>query len=139
MISTNKFALAVILMGASALSAAANLTIAVDGVQSADGQVLVALYNSAGTFLGKPMRAVAVPAAVGKVKLEVKDLPEGDYAFALYHDANGNQTLDKNMIGMPSEDYAFSNDAMGRRGPPTFEAARFRVPAAGATVAINLR
>jgi uncharacterized protein (DUF2141 family) len=122
-----------------ASAAAADLTITVDDVASADGQLMVALYNSADTFRGKPYRALSAPASAGTVKLEVKDLPAGDYAFALYHDANRNGKLDMNALGMPAEDYAFSNNAMGKRGAPSYEDARFQVPAAGAAASVSLR
>jgi uncharacterized protein (DUF2141 family) len=125
--------------GASAGAGAADLTITVEGVASADGQVLVALYNSAETFRGKPYLARMAPASAGAVKLEVKQLPAGDYAFAVYHDANGNGKLDLNAVGMPVEDYAFSNNAMGNRGAPSYEDARFWVPAGGAAASVNLR
>lgn len=118
---------------------AADLTITVDGVASADGRVMVALYNSADTFRGKPYRALVAPASAGAVTLEVKDLPAGDYAFAAYHDANHNGKLDLNAVGMPVEDYAFSNNAMGKRGPASYDDARFQVPAGGAAASVNLR
>jgi uncharacterized protein (DUF2141 family) len=125
--------------GASASAGAADLTITVEGVASADGRLMLALYNSAETFRGKPFLARMAPAAAGAVKLEVGELPAGDYAFAVYHDANGNGKLDLNAVGMPVEDYAFSNNAMGNRGAPAFEDARFKVPAGGAAVSVNLR
>jgi len=117
---------------------AADLTIDVEGVASADGQVRVAVFNSADTFPVKPMRALAAPAHEGKVRLVVADLPAGDYAFAVYHDANGNGKLDRNTVGMPTEDYAFSNNAMGKRGAPGFDDARVVLPAGGASVGVNL-
>lgn len=120
-------------------ASAADLTITVEGVASADGQVLVALYNSAETFRGKPYRARMAPASAGAVTLEVKELPAGDYAFAVYHDANRNGKLDLNAVGMPVEDYAFSNNAMGNRAAPAYDDARFQVPAGGAAVSVNLR
>ncbi|UUZ49269.1 DUF2141 domain-containing protein [Massilia sp. B-10] len=58
-----------------------------------------------------------------------KDLPEGEYAFAVYHDANANGQMDKNLLGIPTEDYAFNNNAVGKMGPPKFEAAKFALPA----------
>ncbi|SEN79534.1 Uncharacterized conserved protein, DUF2141 family [Duganella sp. CF517] len=126
-------------ISAAAGAGAADLTITVEGVASADGRVMVALYNSAGTFRGKPYLARMTPASAGAVTLELKELPAGDYAFAVYHDANGNGKLDLNALGMPVEDYAFSNNAMGNRGAPAYEDARFQVPAGGAAVNVNLR
>lgn len=123
----------------SASASAGDLTITVEGVSSADGRLMVALYNSAETFRGKPYRARMAAASAGAVTLQVKDMPAGDYAFAVYHDANGNGKLDLNAVGMPVEDYAFSNNAMGNRSAPAYEDARFQVPPGGAAVSVNLR
>lgn len=125
--------------GAIVPAAAADLSITVTGVSSAEGRVMLALFNSADTFQKAPLRAAEAPARAGTVTLEIKDLPPGAYAFALYHDANGNGKLDTNVVGMPVEDYAFSNNAMGKRGAPSYEQARFEMPAAGAAVSVTLR
>lgn len=123
---------------AAAPSQAADLKIAVTGVASADGQVLVALYNSAESFQKQPFRTAGARAVAGAITIEIKDLPPGDYAYALFHDANGNGKMDRNVVGIPTEDYAFSNNAMGKRGAPDYEAARFTLPAAGAATSVNL-
>ena len=123
----------------AAPSFAADLTINIDGVANAEGQVMVAIFNSADTFLAKPVRAVATPAHEGTVQLQVDGLPAGDYAFAVYHDANGNGKLYRNAVGMPTEDYAFSNNAFGKRGAPSFQEARIVLPAGGASASVNLR
>jgi uncharacterized protein (DUF2141 family) len=126
------------LLFAAAPSFAANLTINIDGVANAEGQVMVAIFNSADSFLAKPVRSAAAPAHKGTVQLQLTDLPAGDYAFAVYHDANGNGQLDRNSVGMPTEDYAFSNNAFGKRGAPSFQEARIALPAQGATASVNL-
>lgn len=128
-----------VLLAAALPAGAAELTIAIQEVATAEGQIMVALYDNAASFPGKPLRALSVPAAAGAMQVRIKDLPAGDYAFAIYHDANGNGKLDRNPLGMPSEDYAFSNNAAGKRGPPEFALARFSLPAGGATSAVNLR
>ena len=40
------------------------------------------------------------------------------------HDLNGNGRIDFNLIGIPTEAYAFSNN-VGRFGAPKFEEASF--------------
>jgi len=124
---------------ASAPSGAADLTIKVEGVASADGQVLVALFDSAATFRRKPARAVAAPAAAGTMTIAIRDLAPGDYAFVLYHDSNANNTLDMNPVGIPVEDFVFSNNAMGQGSAPGCDAARFALPAAGLLATVHLR
>jgi uncharacterized protein (DUF2141 family) len=57
----------------------------------------------------------------------VKGLPPGSYALAAYHDRNNNGKLDSNRLGMPLEPYAFSNNARGILGPPSFGDARFQI------------
>lgn len=118
---------------------AADLTIHVDDVKAAGGRIEVAVYNSAGAFLKTSAGAAGVAAVRDANTVVVKDLPAGEYAFAVFHDVNSNGKLDKNLFGIPTEEYAFSNNALGKMGPPSFEQARFTLPAAGAAVRVSLR
>ena len=53
------------------------------------------------------------------------DLPEGVYAIGIFVDVNRNNKMDRNFIGLPKEQYGFSNDARGNFGPPSFVDASF--------------
>lgn len=132
-----------ILCAASSLcinhASAADLTIHVDDLKAAGGNLMVAVYNSEGNFLKGPVKAGGAPAAASDNKIVFKDLPEGEYAFAVYHDVNANGKMDKNVLGIPTEDYAFSNNAMGKMGPPSYAAAKFALPADGATLRVSLK
>jgi len=55
------------------------------------------------------------------------DVPKGEYAVSVYHDENSNGVMDKNMFGIPSEDYASSNNAKGVMGPPKYADAKFKI------------
>lgn len=118
---------------------AADLTIHVDDVKAAGGKIEVALYNSAGAFMTKAIASGRAAASKAANTVVLKDLPAGEYAFVVFHDANSNDKLDKNLLGIPTEDYAFSNNALGKMGPPSFDQARFTLPAAGATMRVSLR
>jgi uncharacterized protein (DUF2141 family) len=124
---------------AAGQAGAADLTIHVDELKAAGGKIEVALYNSAGAFLKTAVGTGSIAAAKAANTVVLKDLPAGEYAFAVFHDANSNDKLDKNMLGLPTEDYAFSNNALGKMGPPSFEQARFTLSAAGATMRVSLR
>ncbi len=124
---------------ASSLAGAADLTIQVDDVKAATGTIMVAVFNSEGTFLRAPAKGGGAPAAPNGTTVVIKDLPEGDYAFAVYHDANANGKMDKNLLGIPTEDYAFSNNALGKMGPPSYASAKFTLPAAGASVRVSVK
>ncbi len=132
-------AFALILCTSSAALHAADLTIQIEDVKSATGTLMVALYNSPETFLKKPLTGVAVKAKQDSNTVVIKDLPAGEYAFAVYHDVNQNAKMDTNVLGIPTEDYGFSNNALGKMGPPSFVAAKFAVPESGMTTSLSLR
>jgi uncharacterized protein (DUF2141 family) len=103
-----------LLLGATALASAANLTVTVKDVRNTTGTVLVAAYDQSG-FL-KPELAKAkqkAGAKAGEVKFVFQSVPAGKYAVAAFHDENGNGKLDTNSLGVPTEGFGFSNDAQG--------------------------
>ena len=133
---------------AAAAAAAALLLIAAPALaQSADnkvvltfetgartGMVMVALYDTARAFNGEgpnadANRAVARTAisASGRVVATFDNLPAGDYAVKAFHDVNGDGQMNTNPFGMPTEPYAFSNNAVGNMGPARWDRAHFAV------------
>ena len=94
---------------------------------AATGSVMVALFGSEAAYNGgAPVASAAIPAS-GAVVARFENLPAGDYAMRAFHDANGNGQMDTNPFGMPTEPYAFSNNARGNMGPASWERARFTV------------
>jgi uncharacterized protein (DUF2141 family) len=65
----------------------------------------------------------AVPAQDGIVVLIFEEVPAGEFVVAVLHDADENQELSFNLLGMPREDYGFSRDARAMFGPPEFKKA----------------
>jgi uncharacterized protein (DUF2141 family) len=121
---------------------AADLDLTVAEARSAEGRVMVALFNDAEGF-GKMLEAKRVAAAIlpidgSAARLVIGGLAPGRYAVSVVHDQNGNGKLDTNLLGLPTEGYGFSRDARGTMGPPSFEAAAFDLPAAGAKHTIKL-
>lgn len=126
---------ALLAMGAAQ---AGDLTVTIQGLQrgSAQGASLhVALFSASGFLQKALVEQVAAPAAE---QLVFRDLPAGRYAATAYLDLNGNQTLDRNLFGAPLEPTAISNDAVGRMGPPSFDAAAFEVGAAASAITLRL-
>lgn len=124
---------------AAGAARAGDLTIRVEEVKTVQGKIMAALYDSADGFLKRTVKAAAAPAAMGATTIVMEDVPAGEYAIALFHDANGNGAMDRNAMGLPVEDFAFSNNAMGNMGPPAFADTKFAVPHAGAAITVSLR
>ena len=110
--------------------------------QKKAGTLMLAIYNNAEAFEGSVVKEKRSEVGVFKgleLYLEPMDstqlnteIPDGEYAIAFFIDANGNKKLDKNFLGIPKEQFGFSNNAMGTLSAPSFEQAKFRV--AGNTV-----
>jgi len=131
---------AALALGFAATSAlAADLTIEIAGVADAKGSVYVALYDKSDTWMKKAFKTSGAEAAKGSTIVVFKDLPEGDYAFSVFHDENGDKKMARNAMGMPTEPWGFSKDAMGMFGPPSFDEAKVSVPAEGARAVVNLK
>ena len=106
-----------------ALSAQYRLEVEALGVESSEGSILVAAYTEASGFLKMEQvyQTAGSRATQGMTRVVFEDLPEGDYALAVFHDENGNDELDTNWIGIPKEPFGFSNARMKTFGPPKFE------------------
>jgi len=98
------------------------LKITVLGVDNGQGKVRVATYRTPGYF-NQPDYADE------KAVLNIKDnqasweiaVPAGyPVAISAFHDQNSNGVLDRNLIGIPIEEYGFSRGARSQTGPPPF-------------------
>ena len=104
-----------------------SLEVKVSGFKNNDGKVKVGLYNSEFSFLKTVYKSLASDIKNETATVTFTDLPKGEYAVSVYHDENGNGAMDKNMFGIPSEDYAASNNAKGVMGPPKYADAKFTI------------
>ncbi len=97
----------------------------VTGIKSTIGFIQIAVFKS-DTDFDKDIFSyvIAVPAS-SEVQVSIPNLEVGRYAIAVYHDENKNQKLDKNFVGIPKEGYGFSNNAVGKLGPPKFSETSF--------------
>jgi uncharacterized protein (DUF2141 family) len=110
---------------------AQSITVVVENVAVAEGKLMLQIMQGESEFAGTrdPIAAVMARAQAGEMRFSLGALPAGDYAVRVMHDRNGNEELDTNFVGMPTEPWAFSNNATGRFGPPTWEDVRFSLQA----------
>lgn len=120
-------------------ASAADLRVAVSDGPAVPATLYVALFDSAEALTAdKAVAAQTLPMRDGKAQLVFVGLPPGRYALKSFADENGNGKLDANLVGVPIERYGFSNDARGRMGPPTFDAAAVLLEAADSSIALRL-
>ncbi|MEO0981600.1 MAG: DUF2141 domain-containing protein [Pseudomonadota bacterium] len=64
---------------------------------------------------------------------------DGPFGVAIYHDQNGNRTMDRNFIGIPREPFGLSNNPRLRLARPKFEDSRFDLPDDGVDLEVELQ
>lgn len=97
-------------------------------VKKNSGKIALMLVNSEANYKSrKPIKAAKSTVVNNQVSVMFYSIPKGDYAVMAYHDVNDNGKLDTNFLGIPSEPFAFSNNAKGFMGAPKFEKAKFEV------------
>lgn len=104
------------------------LTVHGSGLKHARGKVIAKLFRRDDDVpKGTAYRQLSAVPSSGGARLQFRDVPYGAYALFLFHDENGNGTLDHDFIGFPIEPLGFS---AGFRpslftGLPDFEDLRF--------------
>jgi uncharacterized protein (DUF2141 family) len=122
------------------LHAQGKLEVTVNNIKEQIGTIRVGLFNSEEKFLKEVVEGKIVKATGSEVTVSFENLKSGTYAVSVIHDQNENGELDMNMIGIPSEGFAFGNNAMGMFGPPSFNDAKvIIIDKAVAKQSINLK
>ncbi len=112
--------------GVCGTAGAETLTIVIEDIREASGTIQVRVHAGKAQFDGEgSMAQFMEPAVAGSITLVAEDLPPGEYAIRVMHDVNGNDALDANFVGAPTEPFAFSNNARAMFGPAVWEDARF--------------
>ena len=106
------------------------LEIKMEGLVPEKGTIRIGLYNSAAAFADEANPNHAQVVTVGKNATQIikfEGLSEGKYLVAAYQDVNGNKKIDKNILGIPTEAYAFSNNVFPKWKSPTFDEAAIKL------------
>jgi uncharacterized protein (DUF2141 family) len=128
----------------SSKSHAADLIVIVSNVQQDVGAIQVGLFfNNPVDFPKSITQGITAPAkerdAQGRVRLVFSALPPGEYAATAYHDINGDNKLNTNLMKLPTEPYGFSNNARGSFGPPTFKDAAITIGEVTVTIEFQIK
>lgn len=109
-----------------------NLELEISEFRNTKGHVLISVFDREEGYPESVEQALVTK----KVKVTEKshhitleNLPYGDYAIVFLHDENGNGKMDTNFVGMPTEGYGASNDAVNTLSAPKYKDAQFKLAA----------
>lgn len=117
------------------------LTVEIQNVQQAKGSIQIALFKDPETFTRQDAALYGEILKVEQKKTYhwvLKDLNYGEYALAVFHDLNNNGKLDKNLLGIPKEPYAFARKEPSKWRNPAFGEVSFQFEQAQQRLKVNL-
>ena len=111
---------------------AATLAVSIENIRENKGKLRLTIYEAKNWLDENPAstagaRDFDLSERKGDEPVVLRlELASGEYGAVIYHDLNANVKLDRNLIGIPKEPYAFSQgfDKMRR---PAFEDCKFVV------------
>ena len=116
------------LLGSAEASGQGNVEITVNNIKSTAGELRIALFDQQNFVSEKEIvQGKIVKPIKGSVTVVLENVRPGIYGLKVLHDENGNGVLDRSKMGIPKEGFAFGNNAMGKKGPPTFDKARVEI------------
>lgn len=124
-----KYLFSIFILSAITVSSfASNVSLTVTNLRSSNGMLIIGIYNKASDFPkeGSQWKRISVPVNDKTVTTTI-NLPEGEYAFAICHDEDGNKTCNQNFLGIPTEGFAFTNNFRPKVKAPSFKDAKINV------------
>ena len=120
-----------------------DIKLIINEIQTDTGTIRVLVFNQADGFPEEPkkaFKALSIPVKNLKAETVIKGLPAGNYAISVFHDENDDGELKKNIVGIPIENYGFSNNPSVIFSAPSFNKCSFRVDnSAASTLSITLK
>ena len=118
------------------------ILVKVTGINNDIGVIKFGLFDNGDAFpdIGKEIIGGKVVAKTTGVSFTFNNVKPGTYAVAAIHDENKNDKLEKNIFGVPTEQYGFSRNVYGKFGPPDFDKVSFQLrPGKKVTITINYK
>ena len=125
----------VLLVVTNTISQTFKLKIEIENIEQ-KGTVYLAIYDNSTSFnqdnknenIDKKRWVKSIVEVVNKNSFTKNvELKKGVYAISLFVDSNNNKIIDKNLLGIPTEQYGFSNNATGFLGSPSYNDASFNL------------
>tara|TARA_R110000796_G_scaffold205698_11_gene322058 strand:+ start:49736 stop:50203 length:468 start_codon:yes stop_codon:yes gene_type:complete len=120
---------------------AASVDLAITGLRSEKGNVLVCLSTDPDYFpdctKDKKARKLKI-AAANADSIKIAGVKPGTYAVALIHDENANGKMDLRLF-LPREGFGFSRNPKIGMGPPKFKSAQFTLGADDVRYSVHMK
>lgn len=107
----------------------ANIDIEITEIKYISGNIKLGIFDKVHSYRTKtdPFLKTSKEVTDSVEIISFPDVPLGRYAIAVYHDENGDDTLNTRKLGIPIEGIGFSGKFNSRLKPPDFPMADFKL------------
>jgi len=121
------FAFFLVFVFANTFGQTADVRVVVQNIAGTEGLLTIGIFNNSSDFKTKtnPVRGTETEIAESTVSYKFSNVPAGNYAIAVFHDANGDGKLNAKSMKIPAEGVGVSGKKMGKLRLPKFEEAVF--------------
>ncbi len=104
-----------------------SLSLTIQNMPSAEGKLMIQVVRGEAGFNEEepPVASMILPANGTSVTVTTNALAPGEYGVRIMQDVNNDNKMNSNMVGIPKEPWAFSNNATGKFGPPKWDQVKF--------------
>ncbi|OYQ47457.1 DUF2141 domain-containing protein [Flavobacterium aurantiibacter] len=99
-------------------------TLKITNVQNATATIHIGFYKKENEFPTQQKHSFAkelIPSKTGEIIITWDDVPEGEYALAIYQDIDNNGRMKSNLFGYPKEPFAFTQNFKPKMSKPKFD------------------
>jgi len=104
-----------------------DLTIIISGLKNDKGDIKIGLFNSEDSWNSNKEKYKGNIIKIKNKMAEwvIESIPYGEYAIKYFHDENGDDKINTNFLGIPTETYGFYLCGKSKYIPPSFNKAKF--------------
>jgi uncharacterized protein (DUF2141 family) len=120
--------LATVLLLGIETNSQSRVTANISNIKNDKGICRACIFNNEASFKkNTAFQCLQVKVDNKTAQAQFENIPDGTYAIFVFHDANANNKMDKNFLGIPSEGYGASRNNLPFAAAPTFEDNKFTV------------
>lgn len=106
-----------------------NINLEIKNIKSIKGNIFIGLYKKAENFTSTEhyFQSSIKEVQSNNIKHTFNNIPNGKYSISIFQDTNNNKKHDKNIFGVPTEPYGFSNNPKILFSKPSFDECNFKL------------
>ena len=113
----------ILFIQANLIAQHSDLNVKITNIKEVNGHLEIGVYNNPELFpkVDQQYKVFYIKVTASNMNYTIKGLKHGQYALAIFHDLNSDTICNRNIMGIPTEKYGFSNNVRPFLSAPSFE------------------